>query len=220
MSSITTRLARDFTANGRKTALLAALTGIGLYFWLPPVWRAVRGPSGTVPMADVPPASSPAAAPSSVAAPAAPPATFSWRTAERTRATDGLYASADGTDLRADAFALRTVYLPIDAELAEDDPAEPFPDRPEAGNPTVASAVPPDPAAGLALASTVIGRSRKVALINGAAYAEGATIRADGRDWTLVSVEPRRAVLSEGDRRVELRIDPFETTRAAKESPP
>jgi hypothetical protein len=69
-------------------------------------------------------------------------------------------------------------------------------------------------AAGLVLTSTIIGRQRRVAQINGSTYAVGETIAvaADGTNDAanaairLVDVQPRRAVLEAKGQRFELSI--------------
>lgn len=215
--TLTARLARDLKANGRKTATLGVLLLVGLYFWVPPLWRAVAGRASAAVATEAalpPPEVTPAAVPSP-ATPAAPQA-VTWHEAERLRAEDELFRSAGRTDIRANAFVFDAGFLPIDVEFGEEDPETTVAGAPgagsnSAGGPTGAG--PLSERAVLTLKSTLIGTNRRVAIINGRTYSEGAVIAAAGRTWTLLNIEPRRVLLDGDGGTLELRIDPFAAGR-------
>lgn len=212
------RLIRDLKANGPKTAVLGVLLLVGLYFWLPPVWRAVAGPAEAG-ESSVAPAAEPATGPATSSAPPGEKP-LRWADAEELRARDDLFRSAGPADVAANAFVFDGGFLPIDVEFGEDDPetkaalaeaAERAAGAEEAKAAAAESSGPPP----LTLKSTLVGSNRRVAVINGRTYPEGATVAAAGRTWTLMNVEPRRVLLGGDGGTVELKIDPFASASAA-----
>lgn len=208
--SFTARLARDLKANAAKSAVLGVLLLVGMYFWIPPLWRAVAGSSPAV--ATVPetvPATPPASTtppPTSTIPPA--PQSVTWHEAERIRTEDDLFRSASPTDVRANAFVFDAGFLPIDVEFGEE---EKVAGTADSTKPT--GAAPLSDRAALTLKSTLIGSNRRVAIINGRTYSEGAVVAAAGRSWTLLNIEPRRVLLDGDGGTLELRIDPFAAGR-------
>jgi hypothetical protein len=215
------RLKRDMRASAPKTAALAILTGVGLYFWIPPLWRAAAGDK-EVASSSTPPEPAPSAA--SATSPEPPPLEakgLTWEEAERLRAEDELFLSVGREAVRPDAFRFGNAFLPLDVEFGDDVPGPAgfvisgtSTDQPEAPGETASSetnASEPTPAEPppLKLASTLVSAGKRAAVINDRVYVEGATIAVAGRTWTLKNVEPRRVVLDGETGPLELRINPF-----------
>jgi hypothetical protein len=216
--TFTARVTRDLKASGPKTALLGVLVLVGMYFWLPSIWKAV---AGSKPAAAATP--TPAApAPSAPAAPApAAPKALGWQDAERLRSRDELFRPSGHADLKADAFTFNGDFLPLDVEFAEmqKEPERPVAQTKAAAPAKTAAAEPPSEPAEpetppLTLQSTLVGSGRRVAVINNRVYPEGAAVAAGGRTWTLLNVEPRRVLIDGGGRTFELTINPFTASQA------
>jgi hypothetical protein len=220
------RFKRDMRASAPKTAILAVLLLIGLWFWVPPVWRAVVGESAEAEKGADAPASVAASSPTPPPA-ATPPAVPRWEDAERLRKEDDLFRSVGREAVRTDAFLFDDDFLPLEVEFGDDVPeASAFvlrwEDRPVASlegadaDATAGEALPPppvDPPPPLKLGSTLVSPGKRAAVINDRVYVEGATIAIAGRRYVLTNVEPRRVVLDGEGGPLELRINPFATTR-------
>ncbi len=73
---------------------------------------------------------------------------------------------------------------------------------------------------GLVLSSTIVGQSRRVAMINGRAYTEGRSVEASsGEQFVLEEIWPRRVVLQRGGERFNLRLKERQRAAAPKPSP-
>jgi len=213
--SLPERLIRDLKANGPKTAVLGVLVLIGLYFWIPPLWRTMTGPAATASAAATPATAAidPQPAADATAAPGAAES-FTWHDAERLRAEDDLYRTVDPSEIAANAFVFDGGFLPIDVEFGEADPKAVLAEAARTAEAEAAGRSPPA-APSLTLKSTLVGSNARVAVINGRVYPEGATVAAAGRTWTLMNVEPRRVLLDGEGGTLELKIDPFATTRTS-----
>ncbi len=215
--NLTARLTRELKAGGAKTAVLGVLLLVGIYFWVPPVWRALAGPAAATTAEIVPetPGTSPTAEP--VTPVPGPPVAVAWHEAERLRTEDELFRSADAAELQANAFVFDGGFLPIDVAFGEEDPkaavAEASETRADADAAEALAARQAAEPAPLTLKSTMIGPARRVAIINDRAYSEGMVVSASGRNWTLLNVEPRRVLLDGEGGTLELRIDPFAAGR-------
>lgn len=210
--TLTARLSRDLKANGPKTAVLGVLVLVGLYFWIPPLWRAVTGNAAAAEIPAVAAAAEPSPADPASSSPAAAAASLGWREAENRRAEDPLFRPAEGTDVRADAFAFDAGFLPIDVEFAEAESAEAVA-RVARNEPRSTHDAEGDGPSPLTLSSTLVGSGRRVAVINERVYTEGAVVAAAGRTWTVLNVEPRRVLLDGEGGTLELRIAPFAAGR-------
>jgi hypothetical protein len=217
--SFVERLRRDLTASAPKTAALGVLLAVGLYFWVPPLWRAVAGGDGATANAgaaqDVAAsaiAAEPVATRETADAAEAQAGMLSWEEAERLRRTDELFRSAGRADVRGDAFEFDDEFLPLEVTFGEDAPdADRLVPRPK--RKAQAPAAPPSP---LKLASTLVSGERRAAVINSKVYTEGETVTAAGQTWTLKNVEPRRVLLEGASGPLELRINPFPTPRLGR----
>ena len=223
--SVADRFLRDLKASAPKTAALAVLVLVGLYFWIPPLWRMAVGRDAASATTAEPAVQATAptptvAATSQEAMPAGPPV-LGWEEAERLRSEDDLFRSASRSDIRSDAFTFDDGFLPIDVVFAEDPSGrhvvianERRPEPQAAAAAIVKKAGSPPPP--LKLGSTLVGSDRRAAIINDKVYAEGATVTVADRTWTLRNVEPRRVVLDGDGGTVELTIAPFAKARAGR----
>ncbi|MEX0702663.1 MAG: hypothetical protein WD069_11255 [Planctomycetales bacterium] len=194
------RLLHELKASAGKTAALALLLLVGLYFWLPPLWRALGFG-----------ATAPAPAPAAVGLPATPAPTAAtqaaprraiantWDQSARTLESDPLVKTADAATIGGDPFRVDAGQFPPPILFAEE-PARVAPSQPAA--PAVAEKLPDD----MELKSTIIGRTRRAAFINDKLYAEGADVRIGGETYRLEAVHPRRVLLKRGGLAFELKI--------------
>lgn len=195
MSDIWRQLQREAKANGKKAGLLAVLFLVGCCFWIPMLVRAVKPPRSVTKSA----ASIPQLAPDAVnsagetAAAAATDAGAFWSTLAASLADDPMFQSVDPAELARDPFQGAEVPEPLPALIVEETrPPEETRPEPETQK--------------LALNSTIIGRSRRAALINGKLYHLGRRIQANGRNYQLTNIESHRVVLSSTEDTIELTL--------------
>lgn len=214
LSTLANRFLEDLKANRTKSALLGVLFLVGLYFWIPLLYRAVFGdsPGAARPqqatagaqMAAQLSATTPAATPhpdtdrAEPGRPPAPPApdapgqTPAWQTIDRTLRTDPLFQPADVDSLATDPFRLDTDQFSPPVLFAEE------------SSQNAGGAARPE---GLVLKTIVIGPTQRSAFINQKLYQEGTAIVLDGRTYRLMAVRPRKVVLENDGKLFELTID-------------
>lgn len=207
------RLIGDLKASWPKTALLAVLFCVGLYFWIPPLYRALVG-AKSQPANPVSPAVPATAAPSSSAptVPAAPetsaddpqksPPRYSWQTVDDVLSTDRLAQSAEVEAIAPGAFQIDFDQFSPPLLFAEETVEETA--RQSKSNPDATQIA--DVLDQLVLKSTIVGASRRAALINQKLYREGSDIAVEGRVYRLESVHARKVVLRRGEEQFELTI--------------
>lgn len=200
------RLLHELKASAAKSAVLGSLLLVGLYFWVPPLWRAVgfgghKPPAPSASSVAVESPAPPPAVPNAVspsAADATHTAHVTWDRAADVLEHDPLVKSADAAAIGGDPFRIDHGQFPPPILFAA-----------EATNP-VSKPAPVETAAELpddvVLKSTIIGRTRRAAFINTRLYHEGADVRVGGETYRLESVHPRRAVLTRGGKTFELKI--------------
>jgi hypothetical protein len=203
------RLIGEIRRSPVKAALLAVLLLAAAWFWGPLVWK-LFAPSHDATTADaaslVAPAGASAAGPGATAAPAAANSTVSaaanqtkrpsWRTV--IKMVDQQKATRNGL---ARLLSGRNPFDRLEeTQVSIQSPASTPPET----RVEIRSWV--DPAAGLKLAAVSIGKERRVAIINGRAYAQGDVLAMAEQTYRLVSVEGRRVVLEGGGERFELKI--------------
>jgi hypothetical protein len=203
LKKIAKRLRREASANPKKAVVLALLLLVALYRWAPLVatWLSDDEPqadrTAQTGSAHVPPADKemleregPGDAASKREEPPRWDQVVRWREQDPRTVASALMAK------RRDPFRL------------EFEAAESESEREKEPQPVVAAATPRD--LGLGLSATVVGVSRRVAMIDGKAYTEGKTIARmkDGQrfEFALVRILPRHVVLGQGDRRFVLAI--------------
>lgn len=190
------RLRREASGNPKKVWALGILLLVAGTAWLRLMagWMSAESPDGAT--------SGPStAATAADATPASPsevkPKPFgSWRTIANAIDADALMQSADL------ASTIRGRESPfqkppgLDAEREDAAaPAEVIPDRRKPSE------------VGLVLDSTVVGRRKSTALINGRVYQPGRKIAAaDGLVFTLLQVHPKRVILERDGRQYELSL--------------
>lgn len=196
------QLRRELTANPKKAAVLGVMFLVAAYFWAPLVAGWFKSPSYPAaakepdPNADMLPQFQSNIAARLAGAPAKveEPPQWSWQQLLAQLGQDPLKQShAFGKDVRDPFHDVQT---------------EPKP-KAELEAPVVAKAV-STADLGLTLTSTIIGTSRRTAVINGQSYGKGDTI-ALGDDENsvvlkVVDIQPRRAVVQRGQERFELKL--------------
>lgn len=221
------RFTQDLKSSGPKTAALAIITLVGLYLWIPPLWRMVVKADGTLDEtagseATVDGATTTAATNGQEGT--ARSSRLNWEMAEKIRANHLLFRGASPHELKQDAFVLSSDSLPIEVEFAIDPPPT-LPAVAEASSAAKELAdaesengdgneLAPETRHGLTLQSTLVGGRGRKALINRQIYSEGDEIAVNGRLWTLVDVSTRSVVLQDDREKIELRIAPFELKQA------
>jgi hypothetical protein len=193
LTRIQKQLAKDIRKSPAKAAALAALTLVALYAWAPLLFRAGSA-SETIKASGA--ASQPVAAEQ-----AAPPAA--------TAPTTGLpvhwatLASWMDTDPRMRPATLHVSTLrPFSRDaVVSDEPDE----QPAAVSESVASLDPQS--LGLKVSSTMLGKQRRVAVINGRPYPEGRQLQVSNElAFTVVEVGLRHVVLESAGQRFELPV--------------
>lgn len=200
MQEFWTRFKRDLTANWKKTAALGVLFLFGCCFWIPMLARAVgsRRVAAAVSPPLLPSANSETAPtisePNSIGV--AGGETF-WSNLSRSLADDPLFHPAEMSSVTRDPFVTDESHSPLPVLFAEDRKAET-----SVKSVAVKAAAP----TGLELRSTMIGRTRRVAIINGQLYQVGREVLANGHSFRLASIESHRVVLTSGDKDFELKL--------------
>lgn len=212
LGNFKTRLLREAKKDPKKAVALGLLGLVAAYFWGPILWPAGSEGSDSQPTTI---ASSPQVA--SVAdinrfnvqtRQATAPAKHSWQTLNQWMAEDPLMSSTPTAWTGRDPFV-----SPKSKTLAETELASAALKQPRRAEVTPQEA-------GLELHSTAVGRQRRVALIDGRAYAEGSEItREVGGDtitFKLAEVRPRRIVLVRNNARYELEIEDTNLTDSVR----
>jgi hypothetical protein len=163
------QLLRDLRRNPKKAGLLALLAGVAIWFWAPLFVGLFKGEQLANAVADGSPAA-PAVSPVSTAS--AGVKTETAKVVETATQTWQQLVEWMNHDPRRKADDIRLKH----------DPFEP-PARPAAKAETDEANPPPSPSIdieniGLKLTGTVVGGQRRLALINGRAYAEGQAVHA------------------------------------------
>ena len=219
MRDFITRLRHNLTTRGTKTVAFGVLFLFGCCFWVPLLMRASSSrqttqaePSGnTVFDITLSPTS---AAPNSIRLDG--DRSPFWRSLAESLETDPLFRPADMSLVTRDPFARKVdshaVPIRMQTELDQFDETEAKPivnERPVATD--------------LELQSTMVSRTRRVAIINGRMYHAGQNVRANGQSYQLASVESQRVVLTTGDQKFVLTMprtqlrDALSQTEAARE---
>lgn len=192
----------------KKTALLGLLLLVGLYFWIPPLFRLVAGNGGPQPAAQ---AKAPAAAsPVPVKAEASfgrgtttqgesRSGELTWRNAAKIMESDPLVKSVELSAIQAEPFRIDPDQFPPPVLFAESSDSGATP----SGRNSPGDSNRPDK---LVLTSTIVGVQRRAALINRRLYFEGSKITVAGETYHLAAVHPRRVILTQGGRSFELKI--------------
>lgn len=190
------QLIRDLKSSPKKAAILGLLVLVALYFWAPLLLGrrktdepppATANTEGTIPQ--------PTNAATSPAAAAETPV-INWQEMATMIAADGRMSPAARANWSAASLGAVQEKTNEDEEPEEQEPAdEPPPAITPAG-------------LGLELTGTIVGGSRRVAIVNGHPYREGRTIELPGGvAFVVVEVAHKRAVLEREGERFELEVE-------------
>lgn len=218
MKTFSEQLLHDLKVSWQKSLLLGLLFLVGCYFWIPPLYRAVRGTSA--------PVIAPAKANTEVI-PQRPPVTTemsfaesdsldesrrSWKQFDSLMQSDPLVQSVQMGAIQKNPFKVnRDQFSP--PILFADQPAQSSHDDEQKPKATVVAL--PD---SLVLKTTVIGKYRKAAIINNKMYFEGKTFEHEDVTYVLEQVATYNVILRQGEHRFELKIqnDPSAFIKFAK----
>jgi hypothetical protein len=189
---------RVFWASWQNTALLGTRLLVGLWFWVPPLMRAVVGGTPEPELApqvqqELPEETAAGREPS----PDDTTVVYSWETVDKLLESDPLVQSAELAARHSDPFGIDPDQFSPPVLFAE----EPAPSETQQS-----AAIGGRPAAELVLKSTIVGEHRRGALINRRLYLEGSKVKVGGKSYLLTAVYPRKVVLQCGDETLELKI--------------
>ena len=193
MRDFITRLRLSLITRGTKAVALGVLFLFGCCCWVPMLLRASSPqqstqtkPSGDTASNNV--ASSTNAPPNSIRLDG--DRSSFWRSLAESLETDPLFSPADLSLSTRDPFTRDDDSIPVPIQT-EADPL----DETEAK----LVAIERPAARGLELQSTMVGRTRRVAIINGRMYRAGQDVTVNGQRYRLAAVESQCVVLTIGD---------------------
>lgn len=205
LPQLTQQLARDMKASAGKTGALGLLLLVGLYFWLPPLLKAFGSGTADVPAA---PKTKTTATSGSAAdkgtSSSAPNATASAPKQHSSAAITKLlhehplFQPAKAEEMPDTPFGLNDDAMPLPVEIAADSLAEPPP------APVQPKAKPIERLDGLTLKSTLIGPTRRVAMINSRLFHEGQLVPWNDKQLRLESVTRKAVTLTDGSQSWQL----------------
>tara|TARA_R110002095_G_scaffold208902_1_gene194912 strand:+ start:5935 stop:6591 length:657 start_codon:yes stop_codon:yes gene_type:complete len=206
VKSFSEQLLHDLKVSWQKTVLLGLLFFVGCIFWVPPLFRMVRG---TATPAVVAVKASPAAIPqrppvktemSFAQNETAEAPHHSWQQFDSLMQTDPLVQSVQMGAVQKNPFSVNRDQFSPPILFAE----EPVQPRPEATDKTekVVLALPED----IVLKTTIVGKYRKAAIINNKMYYEGKTFEHENVLYVLEQVAARNVILRQGEQKFELKI--------------
>ncbi len=203
LSAISKQLVRDMKASAAKTVVLGVLLLVGLFFWVPPLLKAFSG--GTTSASTSPPPSTAAAAPTT----ASTTSTTSSEPAKKMRDSktivkllheQPLWQPVSADEMPQKPFGLNLDLLPLPVEIEKDGPDEPLPSA------VKPAAKPIEKLGGLVLKSTLVGPTRRVAIINNQLYREGQNVFWNDKQLRLESVNRKSVTLTDGSQSWQLTL--------------
>lgn len=216
-SPLVNKLAKDLTANGKKTALLGVLLIVGMFIWIPQLSRTFNSSAHYAVATPAPQIAPPSAISADPPASGEKPA-WTWN-----QLSDWL---EQGEYTRSIPPPSGTPN-PFEGPKEEDPPQvtiqpvlDPLPPVTAPIQPSAPSAneyLPAPPT--LVLKSTLQGKQMRGAVINDRYYSEGESIETDEATYILDQVEPRRVILRDGNQSFELLI-PSVLPRSSRKLPP
>lgn len=205
LSSISRQLVREMKASGGKTAVLVLLLLVGLYFWVPPLLKAFS--SGATAASPTSVHAKVASNDSTAATSGTSPATtesakksYDSKTLLRLLHEQPPLQPASAQEMPPKPCGLNDELLPLPVIIAGGNLAEPSP-------PTAKFiAKRNEKLDGLFLKNTLIGPSRRVAIINNQRFREGQNIAWNGRQLLLESVNRKSVTLTDGSQSWQLTL--------------
>lgn len=206
MKSFSEQLLHDLKVSWQKTLVLGLLFFVGCYFWIPPLYRAIRGTTAPViASAKVKPAAVPHRPPvetemSFAQSEPVKQSRHSWQEFDTLMQTDPLVQSVQMGAIQKNPFHVnRDQFSP--PILFADEPVQPkLAEKPK---PKKVAIVLPD---NIVLKTTIIGKYRKAAIINNKMYYEGKTFEHENMTYELEKVAARNVILKQGAHKFELKI--------------
>lgn len=199
LKQLKNQIRREVKASPAKAGMLALALCVGIYFWVPMVWKAFGGSKPAAVQADdgtIDPAVLMSRLGTTMSALTAPTPTPErpWR---------NLAEEIDNDPLMVRGGELSKVRDPFNGKLVAKVPEI---EAEELVAQQQAAEIDPG-AAGLKLSSTLIGARRRLALINGDVYTVGSQIdMGDGVVFVVAEVNEYEVVLVRGDRQFALAI--------------
>jgi len=205
------QLLHDLKASWQKSLLLGVLLVVGLFFWIPPLVRAMVGetrPSASREAADAQGVGADGNFAGDVALRGSAGETsrsITWQRADAFLNSDPLVRSAEVAAIQAAPFRVNPDQFAPPILFADATGAKGKQSAPpkSASVPKPADAASTEPAEklpeGLVLKSTIVGERRRAALINETLYVEGSVIQVDGTSYLLAAVHPRQVELRRGE---------------------
>ena len=212
LSKFFQQLARDMKASAAKTGVLGVLLLVGLYFWLPPLLSAFSGGSTATTAAPAPVASSPAttvasSSPASTgsASSTSNPTTTAKQPHDSAAITKllrehPLMQPVNAEEITEKPFGLDYDSMPLPVEMVEDSLAEPPPP------PSKPKPPPIERLDGLTLKSTLLGPTRRAAMINNRLFQEGQMVPWKDKQLRLESVTRKSVSLTDGSQSWQLTL--------------
>ncbi|WP_339730391.1 hypothetical protein [uncultured Gimesia sp.] len=206
MKSFSEQLLHDLRVSWQKTLLLGLLFFVGLYFWVPPLYRAIRGTSSP---AIVPAKNNPAVIPqrppvetemSFTQSETQDAPQHSWEQFDSLMQTDPLVQSVQMGAVQKNPFQVNRDQFSPPILFAEE-PVQPKTNLAEK-KPKEVPALPDN----LVLKTTIIGKYRRAAIINNKMYYEGKAFEHEDVTYTLEQVAARNVILKQGEQKFELKI--------------
>jgi len=196
MQDLWTRFQRDLTMNWKKTAALGVLFLFGCCFWIPMALRASTPHSTSATRSVTKHPSAITAADNSNDLGSVKADAF-WSSLSKSLASDPLFRPAETSLMARDPFFPDESRAALPVLFAEERVEK------KTEKPIATEEVSP---AGLELRSTMVGRTRRVAIINGQLCQIGKELQANGHSFRLTAIESRRVVLTSGDKTFDLTL--------------
>lgn len=216
LSSFSKQLVHDMKASAGKSAALGLLLLVGLYFWVPQLLKAFSGGPTAAPPTAVD-AKAVAGDSTAIASTALPNSAESVKKPRDSKTIlkllheQPLLQPASAEEMPQKPFGLNDNddLLPLPVLIAEDALAEPFP-------PALQPApMPIEKLDGLVLKSTLVGPTRRVAIINNQLFREGQSVPWNDRQLRLESVSPKTVTLTDGSQSWQLTLKDYSRGESA-----
>lgn len=201
LSKFSQQLVRDMKASAAKTAVLGLLLLVGLYFWVPPLLKAFASETPATPVVTT---SSPEAA--AIPTNSAPSSTTTTKESHDSAAITKLLHEhplmqpASAEEMPEKPFGLNVDLIPLPVLIADDSLAEP---PPPISKPTPK---PIERLEGLTLKSTLIGSTRRAAMINNRLFNEGQSVPWKDKQLRLELVTRKAVTLTDGEQSWQLTL--------------
>ena len=206
MKTFSEQLIHDLKVSWQKTLVLSLLLVVGMYFWIPPLYRAIRGTSSAAVASaktaakEIPPRPPVKTEMSFAQSETVEDTRHSWEKFDSLMQTDPLVQSVQMGAIQKNPFEVNRDQFSPPILFAEESTA-PLEDA-EKNKPEPAPVLPED----LVLKTTIIGKTRRAAIINNKLYYEGKSFEHNESTYILEQVAARNVILSQGNYRFELKI--------------